>query len=113
MSRVLRFVALALCCMWLSLSGCASSTAAHTPPVAAPTRPAAAASPTMAPDAAFRQELGGVPNLRGSFIGGAGGEIETLAAVTIVHVNVQLASPSLTDAQWDAFTIQHALWQPS
>lgn len=109
MSRVLRFAALALCCMWLSLSGCAS-TAAHTPPVAAPTRPTAAASPTMAPDAAFRQELGVVPNLRGSFIGGAGGEIETLAAVTIVHVNVQLASPSLTDAQWDAFTIQHALW---
>lgn len=113
MSRVPRFAVLALCCLWLSLAACASSTARHIPPAvpASPTRPAAAASPTMGPDAAFRQELGVVTALRGRFIGGAGGEIETLAAVTIVHVNVQLASPSLTDAQCDAFTIQHALWK--
>jgi hypothetical protein len=64
----------------------------------------------VAPDAAFRNELGAVTTLHGRFIGGPGGEIEALAEVTIVHVFVQLASPSLADAQWDAFVIQRALW---
>jgi hypothetical protein len=65
---------------------------------------------TAAPDEAFQVELGALTTLRGRFIGGPGGEIEALADVTIVHVSVQLASPSLADAQWDAFAIQQALW---
>lgn len=109
MPRVSRFAVLAVCCMWLSLSACASSTTVHAPP-APQAQPATTVTQTTTPDAAFRDELGALTNLRGRFIGGPGGEIEALAAVTIVHVNVQLASPSLTDAQWDALVIQHALW---
>ena len=119
MSRILRFAVLALCCTWPSLSACASSTTVYVPPTplahAAATATATLPSPAVAtlttmPDAAFRHELGAVTNLRGRFIGGPGGEIEAMAAVTIVHVNVLLASPSLTDAQWDALVIQQALW---
>jgi hypothetical protein len=65
---------------------------------------------TAAPDEAFRHELSALPSVRGRFIGGPGAEIEALADVTIVHVHVQLASPSLADAQWDAFVVQQALW---
>jgi hypothetical protein len=67
-------------------------------------------APTAAPDEAFRHELGALTTLRGRFIGGPGAEIEALADGTIVHVDIQLTSPSLADAQWDAFVIQQALW---
>lgn len=109
MPHTSRFAVLAFCCLWLTLSACATSTTTKAPTVA-PTQPAIATTPTLAPDAAFRNELAVAPNLHGRFIGGPGGEIETLADVTIVHVYVQLASPSLADAQWDAFVIQQALW---
>jgi hypothetical protein len=121
MSRILRFALLALCCMWLALAACDSSTTVHVPtvpPTQSATRPSVAVTvtapqvvaPTAVPEDAFRHELGALTTLRGRFIGGPGAEIEALADVTIVHVNDQLASPSLADAQWDAFVIQQALW---
>lgn len=115
MSRALRLALLALCCLCLSLTACASSTThdtpADTPTIAPRQRPAIEPTPTIAADQAFRDELALVShNLRGQFIGGPGGEIDPLADVTIVHVGVQLASPSLADAQWDAYAIQRALW---
>lgn len=115
MSRALRITFLALCCLCLSLAACTSSTAPDgltVAPTEAPTqRPVIEATPTIAADAAFRDELAAVSgNLRGQFIGGPGGEIDPLADVTIVYVFVQLASPSLADAQWDAYAIQRALW---
>lgn len=114
MSRALRLAVLALCCLCLSLSACASSATHEAPadtPTMAPTQPVVEATPTIAPDAAFRDELAIVaPNLRGQFVGGPGGEIDPLADVTIVHVGVQLATPSLADAQWDTYVIQRALW---
>ena len=115
MSRALWFAFLALCCPCLSLTACAASTAreapADAPTIASTQQAAVAATPTIAADAAFRDELAAVSgNLRGQFIGGPGGEIDPLADVTIVYVFVQLASPSLADAQWDAYAIQRALW---
>jgi hypothetical protein len=126
MSRILRFMLLALCgCMGLlpALAACNSSATLGgppAPPTQSATGPAVAVTATVpprvvtataAPDEAFRLELGALTTLRGSFSGGGpGGEIEPLADVTIVHVSVQLASPSLADTQWDAFVIQQALW---
>jgi len=78
----------------------------------APTQPTVVEpTPTIAADQAFRDELALVSNtLRGHFVGGPGGEIVPLADVTVVHVGVQLATPSLADAQWDTYVIQRALW---
>jgi hypothetical protein len=112
-ARFPRFAVLALCCLWLALfSACATSTTIQVPtapPTVPPTRPPAA-TPTVPQYVAFQQELGAITGLRGQFIGGPGGTIDPLADVTIVHVLVSLASPSLADAQWDAFAIQQALW---
>lgn len=109
MFRLTCLAVLAVCCLCLSFSACASSSTIYTPP-SPQAQSAATVTSTTTPEAAFRDELGALSNLHGHFIGGPGAEVEALAAVTIVHVNVQLASPSLTDAQWDAFLIQHALW---
>ncbi|HEY8326715.1 MAG: hypothetical protein ACHQ1E_08325 [Ktedonobacterales bacterium] len=118
MSRNLRVALLALASVCLSLSACAPSAIVPAPPaasapptqlatVASPTVPSDAATATVPPDAAFRAELGAVTTLRGHL---EGGEMQTLADVTIEYVSVQLPSPSLSDAQWDVFTIQRALW---
>src|SRR5579859_2334899 len=100
MFRVSRLAVLVVCCMCISFSACAYSTTVHAPP-SPRAQAAATVTPTTTPEAAFRDELGALSNLHGHFIGGPGAEVEALAAVTIVHVNVQLAFPSLTDAQWD------------
>lgn len=116
MSRTLRLAFLALCCLCLSLTACATTTTRETPAdtptmAPAPTHPVVEATPTIADDQAFRDELALVSNtLHGQFVGGPGGEIVPLADVTIVHVGVHLATPSLADAQWDAYVIQRALW---
>ncbi len=110
MSRVSRCAFAVLCCLSLALfSACATSTITLVP-TTAPTQRPAVATPTTAPGAAFRQELGALTDLRGHFVGGSGGESEPLAGVTLVHVFVQLVAPSLANAQWDAFAIQQALW---
>jgi Clp amino terminal domain, pathogenicity island component len=93
-------------------TGCAPTTRLTPAPTAIPTAttPPAPTS-TMAPEDAFRDELEAITGLRGRDLArGPAFEVERLADVTIVHIFIQLSSPSLPDAQWDAFLMQRALW---
>lgn len=84
-----------------------SPTATAIPTATIPPAP----TPTRTPEDAFRDELGAITGPRGQILArGSAFEVERLADLTIVHVFIQLLSPSLPDAQWDAFLVQRALW---
>jgi hypothetical protein len=98
------------------VTGCEATTGAS---VASTTAAAAAATATtlpaptatLTPDAAFRDEIATITSLRSLVPASRPGfEIEQLADVTVMHVFIQLSSPTLPDVQWDAFRVQRALW---
>ncbi len=96
----------------LVVTGCEATTA----PTVSSTAVATATTPptptaTPAPEDAFRDEVPAITGLRGQVPASRlDFEVERLADVTIMHVFVDLSSPSLPDAQWDAFLVQRALW---